>query len=124
MLEPDHGFLENPECPHKDRAAGASVPSSGYASSLCPAPNTETKPLLTWKKAQDTVPWNIILLLGGGFAMAKGCEVSAAGGLQAQPQSERLHRPCRGHSSFAGWDNPSSHLSAWCCAEGEEGGMI
>ncbi|KAF6284849.1 solute carrier family 13 member 3 [Rhinolophus ferrumequinum] len=40
------------------------------------APNTETKPLLTWKKAQDTVPWNIILLLGGGFAMAKGCEES------------------------------------------------
>ncbi|XP_064353098.1 Na(+)/dicarboxylate cotransporter 3 isoform X3 [Camelus dromedarius] len=39
------------------------------------APNTETVPLLTWKKAQDTVPWNIILLLGGGFAMAKGCEV-------------------------------------------------
>ncbi|XP_029468160.1 solute carrier family 13 member 3 [Rhinatrema bivittatum] len=40
------------------------------------APNTENKPLLSWKKAQDTVPWNIILLLGGGFAMAKGCEAS------------------------------------------------
>ncbi|KAM8946640.1 Na(+)/dicarboxylate cotransporter 3 isoform 2-T2 [Pelodytes ibericus] len=40
------------------------------------APNTESKPLLSWKKAQETVPWNIILLLGGGFAMAKGCEVS------------------------------------------------
>ncbi|XP_063819589.1 Na(+)/dicarboxylate cotransporter 3 isoform X1 [Pseudophryne corroboree] len=40
------------------------------------APNTENKPLLSWKKAQDTVPWSIILLLGGGFAMAKGCEVS------------------------------------------------
>ncbi|KAF5917455.1 hypothetical protein HPG69_017346 [Diceros bicornis minor] len=40
------------------------------------APNTETEPLLTWKKAQDTVPWNVILLLGGGFAMAKGCEES------------------------------------------------
>uniref|UniRef100_A0A9L0ID07 Solute carrier family 13 member 3 n=1 Tax=Equus asinus TaxID=9793 RepID=A0A9L0ID07_EQUAS len=40
------------------------------------APNTETEPLLTWRKAQDTVPWNIILLLGGGFAMAKGCEES------------------------------------------------
>lgn len=39
------------------------------------APNTETQPLLTWRKAQETVPWNIILLLGGGFAMAKGCEV-------------------------------------------------
>uniref|UniRef100_A0A8D2AM83 Solute carrier family 13 member 3 n=1 Tax=Sciurus vulgaris TaxID=55149 RepID=A0A8D2AM83_SCIVU len=40
------------------------------------APNTDTEPLLTWKKAQETVPWNIILLLGGGFAMAKGCEES------------------------------------------------
>ncbi|XP_069808619.1 Na(+)/dicarboxylate cotransporter 3 isoform X2 [Dendropsophus ebraccatus] len=40
------------------------------------APNTENKPLLSWKKAQETVPWNIILLLGGGFAMAKGCETS------------------------------------------------
>ncbi|GAB1287216.1 Solute carrier family 13 member 3 [Apodemus speciosus] len=39
------------------------------------APNSETEPLLSWKKAQETVPWNIILLLGGGFAMAKGCEV-------------------------------------------------
>ncbi|XP_045050850.2 Na(+)/dicarboxylate cotransporter 3 isoform X2 [Desmodus rotundus] len=38
------------------------------------ASNAETEPLLTWKKAQDTIPWNIILLLGGGFAMAKGCE--------------------------------------------------
>ncbi|XP_053549616.1 Na(+)/dicarboxylate cotransporter 3 [Bombina bombina] len=40
------------------------------------APNNDNKPLLSWKKAQETVPWNIILLLGGGFAMAKGCEVS------------------------------------------------
>nr|KAF6472477.1 solute carrier family 13 member 3 [Molossus molossus] len=40
------------------------------------APNTETEPLLTWRKAQHTIPWNIILLLGGGFAMAKGCEQS------------------------------------------------
>lgn len=43
--------------------------------SLRLAPNTEIQPLLTWRKAQETVPWNIILLLGGGFAMAKGCEV-------------------------------------------------
>ncbi|KAM6163933.1 Na(+)/dicarboxylate cotransporter 3 [Rhynchocyon petersi] len=52
------------------------------------APNVETEPLLTWKKAQETVPWNIILLLGGGFAMAKGCEesgLSAWIGQQMQP---------------------------------------
>uniref|UniRef100_UPI0037E8DE69 Na(+)/dicarboxylate cotransporter 3 n=1 Tax=Semicossyphus pulcher TaxID=241346 RepID=UPI0037E8DE69 len=40
------------------------------------AANTPFVPLLSWKKAQDSVPWNIILLLGGGFAMAKGCEES------------------------------------------------
>ncbi|XP_038579156.1 solute carrier family 13 member 3 [Micropterus salmoides] len=40
------------------------------------ASNTPYVPLLSWKKAQDYVPWNIILLLGGGFAMAKGCEES------------------------------------------------
>lgn len=40
------------------------------------ASNTPYVPLLSWKKAQDSVPWNIILLLGGGFAMAKACEVS------------------------------------------------
>ncbi|XP_076022948.1 Na(+)/dicarboxylate cotransporter 3 isoform X1 [Genypterus blacodes] len=38
--------------------------------------NTPYVPLLTWKKAQESVPWNIILLLGGGFAMAKACEES------------------------------------------------
>ncbi|XP_051965423.1 Na(+)/dicarboxylate cotransporter 3-like [Xyrauchen texanus] len=40
------------------------------------ATNTPYVPLLSWRKAQECVPWNIILLLGGGFAMAKGCEES------------------------------------------------
>uniref|UniRef100_A0A669BS69 Solute carrier family 13 member 3 n=1 Tax=Oreochromis niloticus TaxID=8128 RepID=A0A669BS69_ORENI len=38
--------------------------------------NTPYVPLLSWKKAQESVPWNIIMLLGGGFAMAKACEES------------------------------------------------
>ncbi|KAG8517084.1 Solute carrier family 13 member 5 [Galemys pyrenaicus] len=33
-------------------------------------------PLLTWKVIQEKVPWGIVLLLGGGFALAKGCETS------------------------------------------------
>ncbi|XP_076845761.1 Na(+)/dicarboxylate cotransporter 3 isoform X2 [Brachyhypopomus gauderio] len=40
------------------------------------ASTTPYVPLLSWKRTQECVPWNIILLLGGGFAMAKGCEAS------------------------------------------------
>uniref|UniRef100_A0AAR2LUU3 Solute carrier family 13 member 5b n=1 Tax=Pygocentrus nattereri TaxID=42514 RepID=A0AAR2LUU3_PYGNA len=32
--------------------------------------------LLTWKVAQKKMPWSIVLLLGGGFALAKGSEDS------------------------------------------------
>ncbi|XP_007554402.2 solute carrier family 13 member 5 [Poecilia formosa] len=38
--------------------------------------STSTPRLLTWKVAQKKVPWGIVLLLGGGFALAKGSEVS------------------------------------------------
>ncbi|XP_048464494.1 solute carrier family 13 member 3 [Rhincodon typus] len=34
------------------------------------------KPLLTWKNVQHKVAWNVIILLGGGFAIAKACEES------------------------------------------------
>uniref|UniRef100_A0A8C4DMU4 Solute carrier family 13 member 5a n=1 Tax=Dicentrarchus labrax TaxID=13489 RepID=A0A8C4DMU4_DICLA len=33
-------------------------------------------PLLTWQVTQNKMPWNIVLLLGGGFALAKGSEES------------------------------------------------
>uniref|UniRef100_W5KLX2 Solute carrier family 13 member 5b n=1 Tax=Astyanax mexicanus TaxID=7994 RepID=W5KLX2_ASTMX len=39
-------------------------------------PGAPMPPLLTWKVAQKRMPWNIVLLLGGGFAVAKGSEVS------------------------------------------------
>ncbi|NWY65278.1 S13A2 protein, partial [Erithacus rubecula] len=32
--------------------------------------------LLDWKAVQDKMPWNIVFLLGGGFALAKGSEES------------------------------------------------
>lgn len=36
-------------------------------------------PLLDWKVVQQKMPWNIVLLLGGGFALAKGSEVAFLG---------------------------------------------
>ncbi|NXM16627.1 S13A2 protein, partial [Ploceus nigricollis] len=33
-------------------------------------------PLLDWKVVQEKMPWNIVFLLGGGFALAKGSEES------------------------------------------------
>ncbi|NXB36227.1 S13A2 protein, partial [Eulacestoma nigropectus] len=33
-------------------------------------------PLLNWKVVQEKMPWNIVFLLGGGFALAKGSEES------------------------------------------------
>ncbi|NXN84454.1 S13A2 protein, partial [Bombycilla garrulus] len=33
-------------------------------------------PLLDWKIVQQKMPWNIVFLLGGGFALARGSEVS------------------------------------------------
>ncbi|XP_072909181.1 Na(+)/citrate cotransporter-like isoform X2 [Hemitrygon akajei] len=32
--------------------------------------------LLEWKLVQNKVSWNVVLLLGGGFALARGCEAS------------------------------------------------
>ncbi|XP_036454642.1 solute carrier family 13 member 5 [Colossoma macropomum] len=50
---------------------GPPVGSSQAQSTAVPTP-----PLLTWKVAQKKLPWNIVLLLGGGFALAKGSEES------------------------------------------------
>ncbi|XP_074980556.1 solute carrier family 13 member 1 isoform X3 [Caretta caretta] len=33
-------------------------------------------PLITWKEFQSCMPWEIMILVGGGFALAEGCEVS------------------------------------------------
>ncbi|KAM8976008.1 Na(+)/citrate cotransporter [Pelodytes ibericus] len=33
-------------------------------------------PLLTWKVVQKQMPWSIVILLGGGFALAKGSDAS------------------------------------------------
>lgn len=46
--------------------------SFGRAGKKVKAPKT----LLGWKVVHERMPWNIILLLGGGFALAKGSEVN------------------------------------------------
>ncbi|XP_036184703.1 solute carrier family 13 member 1 [Myotis myotis] len=33
-------------------------------------------PLITWKEFQKFMPWDIVILVGGGFALADGCEAS------------------------------------------------
>lgn len=37
--------------------------------------SSPTPALLTWSVTQKKMPWSIVLLLGGGFALAKGSEV-------------------------------------------------
>lgn len=41
-----------------------------------PLPTTTTPSLITWKFIQSKVPWGLIFLLGGGFALAEGSKVS------------------------------------------------
>ncbi|XP_042595537.1 solute carrier family 13 member 5 [Cyprinus carpio] len=50
---------------------------SSTGSETEPQPSSAPSPaLLSWKVAQKKLPWNIVLLLGGGFALAKGSEES------------------------------------------------
>lgn len=35
-------------------------------------PKATTPSLITWKYINQNVPWSLIFLLGGGFALAKG----------------------------------------------------
>ncbi|KAG2459309.1 solute carrier family 13 member 2-like [Polypterus senegalus] len=42
------------------------------------------KALMTWDVVHEKMPWNIVLLLGGGFALAKGSEESGLSGWLGQ----------------------------------------
>ncbi|KAM9078085.1 solute carrier family 13 member 1 isoform 2-T3 [Megaptera novaeangliae] len=37
---------------------------------------SDYSPLITWKEFQSFMPWDIAILVGGGFALADGCEES------------------------------------------------
>ncbi|XP_037665529.1 solute carrier family 13 member 5 isoform X1 [Choloepus didactylus] len=72
------------------------VPSQKPKFNICSQTEEEKKipfyppPLLNWKETQQKVPWGIVLLLGGGFALAKGCEASGLSDWMGK-QMEPLH---------------------------------
>ncbi|XP_074176760.1 Na(+)/citrate cotransporter isoform X3 [Rhinolophus sinicus] len=72
------------------------VPSQKPKFNFCSQTEEERKipfyppALLNWKVTQEKVPWGIVLLLGGGFALAKGCEVSGLSEWMGK-QMEPLH---------------------------------
>jgi len=37
---------------------------------------SQIPPLLPWKSFVDKMPWGVVFLLGGGFAMAKAAKVT------------------------------------------------
>nr|XP_009939998.1 PREDICTED: solute carrier family 13 member 4 [Opisthocomus hoazin] len=37
---------------------------------------TRPDPIITWKDFQKTMPWEIVVLVGGGYALAAGCKTS------------------------------------------------
>uniref|UniRef100_A0A672NX82 Solute carrier family 13 member 4-like n=1 Tax=Sinocyclocheilus grahami TaxID=75366 RepID=A0A672NX82_SINGR len=58
-----------------------------------PWPSEEEDPLapmITWKDFQRLMPWEIVILVGGGYALAAGCKVSGLSmwiGRQLEPMS-------------------------------------
>lgn len=55
-------------------------------SSSTPLPENPMSSLSSWKYLQDNMPWGLIFLVGGGFALAKGSEKSGL----AKTLSEKL----------------------------------
>ncbi|XP_068573078.1 solute carrier family 13 member 4 isoform X1 [Cebidichthys violaceus] len=64
-----------------------------FSSSSSSCRNTESDPLapmITWKDFQRLMPWEIVILVGGGYALAAGCKVSGLSvwiGRQLEPMS-------------------------------------
>lgn len=77
-----------------------------FTESVVPCQNAgPTPPLLTWKVAQKKLPWGIVLLLGGGFALAKGSDVSSSG--SPNVKGERYQEPTSWYEYYC--------LCRWMC---------
>uniref|UniRef100_A0A669DSK2 Solute carrier family 13 member 4 n=1 Tax=Oreochromis niloticus TaxID=8128 RepID=A0A669DSK2_ORENI len=53
-------------------------------------PSDPLAPMITWKDFQRLMPWEIVILVGGGYALAAGCKVSGLSvwiGRQLEPMS-------------------------------------
>ncbi|KAM8909639.1 solute carrier family 13 member 4 isoform 2-T2 [Spinachia spinachia] len=74
------------------RPFSSSSSSSSYMDTA-PDDNSESDPLapmITWKDFQRLMPWEIVILVGGGYALAAGCKVSGLSmwiGRQLEPMS-------------------------------------
>ncbi|XP_054480646.1 solute carrier family 13 member 4 [Anoplopoma fimbria] len=67
--------------------------SSSSSRNTAPDDNSDSDPLapmITWKDFQRLMPWEIVILVGGGYALAAGCKVSGLSvwiGRQLEPMS-------------------------------------
>ncbi|XP_029901731.1 solute carrier family 13 member 4 [Myripristis murdjan] len=67
-------------------------PFSSSSSSSCRNRDDDDPlaPMITWKDFQRLMPWEIVILVGGGYALAAGCKVSGLSvwiGRQLEPMS-------------------------------------
>ncbi|XP_056281208.1 solute carrier family 13 member 4 isoform X2 [Pseudoliparis swirei] len=71
----------------------SSSSSSSSSRNTAPDDNSDPDPLapmITWKDFQRLMPWEIVILVGGGYALAAGCKVSGLSvwiGRQLEPMS-------------------------------------
>uniref|UniRef100_A0A3P8WIL1 Solute carrier family 13 member 4 n=1 Tax=Cynoglossus semilaevis TaxID=244447 RepID=A0A3P8WIL1_CYNSE len=66
------------------------IPARRPFSSSSSSDSDPLAPMITWKDFQRLMPWEIVILVGGGYALAAGCKVSGLSmwiGRQLEPMS-------------------------------------